>query len=220
MKLISKEELIANRRKNLQTLANMVGGAAALARKCDRSVQQISDMLAGRKTFGERVARSLEQALELDVGSLDATAIDANVKSTPKSNSYRMIPVLNSVQAGYPSDAGHDDYSDWIAVDESTKESVFAMEVKGDSMEPLFSAGDVVLADSDRSASPGDFVIAKSRAGFLPECTLKKYKVIGYSDDGQEIFDLIPLNPDYPVLNSEKHQLEVVGVVTECRKRF
>ena len=65
--------LSATRRTKLRTfLDSRLGGVEAeLARRIKRSPSQTSDMLAGRKSFGEKVARDIERLLELEPGWLD-----------------------------------------------------------------------------------------------------------------------------------------------------
>lgn len=220
MALMTKEELVQIRRQNLKILAQKAGGAAVIAKKCDRSVQQISDMIMGRKTIGPKVSRMIENSLGLSANFLDDPHEEPNVTSLRKGpRATRRIPVLTFVQAGLPN-GGDVSYDEWISIDDDMPENCFAVRVEGKSMEPVFCKGDIVLADPDRSARPGDFVIARSESSILNEATLKKYVVRGYTDDGYEIFDLVPLNDSFPTLNSIKNKMIVTGVVVQMRKNF
>ncbi|MNP76628.1 hypothetical protein D3C76_1738990 [compost metagenome] len=58
---------------------------------------------------------------------------------------------------------------------------------------------------------PGEFVVAKNNGH---EATFKKYRPLGVGIDD---FELIPLNPDYPVLRSADMQLRIIGVMIEHR---
>jgi hypothetical protein len=60
------------------------GRAAALARAVDRSPQAINDMLAGRKAFGEKLARHFEDKLSLPVGYLDALPTERREVDLPQ----------------------------------------------------------------------------------------------------------------------------------------
>jgi hypothetical protein len=62
------------RRGNLRRLIDekFWGRAAAAARAIERPPQQVNDMLSGRKFFGEKIARHIEETLSLPVGYLDA----------------------------------------------------------------------------------------------------------------------------------------------------
>ena len=68
------DELTARRRVNLRRIADELGGAAAVARKTQKSVQQISSMLNGTKSFGSKIARDIEPKLGLPLQSLDKEA--------------------------------------------------------------------------------------------------------------------------------------------------
>lgn len=54
-------DLIEIRRQNLANLVDL-HGLAEVARRTKKPASQINDMLAGRKSFGEKVARSIERA--------------------------------------------------------------------------------------------------------------------------------------------------------------
>lgn len=60
------------RADNLRALMDAKGwGTSELGRKVGRSPGQMGDMLAGRKPFGEKIARHIEHCLELPRGWLD-----------------------------------------------------------------------------------------------------------------------------------------------------
>ena len=144
---------------------------------------------------------------------------DVNVKPAPPG--MRAYPVISKVQAGRvkeiacpyePGDGfavefGEDDASEWA----------FFLEIEGDSMLPDFRAGDRVLIDPDVLPRPGDFVAARNTK---EEATFKKYRVRGINESGQEVFELVPLNDDYPVIRSDEHHLAVIGTMLEHRRKF
>lgn len=72
------------RRKNLQTLVGTFG-LAHVAKKAKKPDSQINDMLAGRKSFGEKVAREIEANLGLAHLYLDEdqNALPSLVRETP-----------------------------------------------------------------------------------------------------------------------------------------
>ena len=71
---MSEDEMTERRRANLRRLSDEAGGVSAIARAANKSIQQISAMLLGSKSFGPRVARDLEARLGLPERSLDAPA--------------------------------------------------------------------------------------------------------------------------------------------------
>ena len=84
-------------------------------------------------------------------------------------------------------------------------------------MLPEFRPGDRVLIDPDVLPNPGDFVAARNTK---QEATFKKYRVRGIDESGNEIFELVPLNENYPVLRSDQHHLVVIGTMIEHRRKF
>lgn len=125
------------------------------------------------------------------------------------------VPVISWVAAGMWHDACEafqpGDADEWIATDVKG-ENIFALRVKGDSMEPEFVEGDIIILNPCVKANPGDYVIVKNDDG---EATLKQLKQYG------KIQVLHPLNPKYPDIElSEKHQYIIAGKVVEKKKRY
>ena len=127
------------------------------------------------------------------------------------------IPVLGQVQAGLPTTAVENiiDYEQ-ISHDMSGTGEFFALRVKGDSMEPKFTEGDVVIVRKQSTASDGDIVIALVNGD---DATIKKIKI------RPEGIILTPLNSQYEPMfytNSEIETLPVtiIGKVVELRAKF
>lgn len=66
-----KEQVRLTRIENFKNIARTFGSIADLARTVERSQSQISDMLRGKKSFGEAIARDLEKKLGLEQMALD-----------------------------------------------------------------------------------------------------------------------------------------------------
>ena len=111
------------------------------------------------------------------------------------------------VGAGYAVEYTDDKLSKWA----------FALDIEGMSMMPEFRPGDRVIIDPELSPNPGDFVVAKNGGN---EATFKKYRPRGVDEKGNEIFELVPLNEDFASMRSDTTQLQVIGVMTEHRKRY
>ncbi|KAF1046598.1 MAG: LexA repressor [Delftia tsuruhatensis] len=84
-------------------------------------------------------------------------------------------------------------------------------------MLPDFTEGDLVLIDPELTPRPGDFVAARNTN---QEATFKKYRVRGITESGIDVFELVPLNSDYPVIRSDEHHLSVIGTMVEHRRKF
>jgi len=133
----------------------------------------------------------------------------------------RCIPVLDFVQAGTFHETGYDGLNPksetYTTYENSKPESIFALEVSGLSMTPDFNPGDKLVVDASKPPYPGCYVIAQNGCH---EATFKKYRAIGYDEHGRETFELIPLNPDFPVMDSTKQEIRIIGVVVEHVRQF
>ena len=130
------------------------------------------------------------------------------------------IPVISYVQAGVWTETSeireYDGNLVYITTDLELGDRAFAIELKGHSMEPEFVEGDVVLIDPDEHPHPGDFVVAKNGE---EAATFKKYRPRGIGEDGQEVFELVPLNEDFPTMRSDRQHIQVIGTMVEHRRR-
>ncbi len=73
----------------------------------------------------------------------------------------RLVPVINKVSAGYPSDFNDLDYpvgiaDDYIRCPDMHDPNAFAVRVVGDSMEPKFREGDIVIFSPAAEVQNGD----------------------------------------------------------------
>lgn len=93
-------------------------------------------------------------------------------------------------------------------------ERAFALQIQGDSMLPDFKPGDRVVIDPKVAPLPGDFVVAKTDDG---EATFKKYRPRGLDATGTMVFELVPMNADYPSLRSDITAVRIIGTMIEHR---
>ena len=228
-----REETYERRRKNLMELVERYGSRRALAMAIAMSPQQIGDILNKRCGFGDKVAGRIESLLELEPGHLDkepqdgyASPTDAAQEET-KEKSFektempgKKIPLISFVQAGQMTNVGDLVPDEFVICYGDASPTAFALRVKGDSMTPLFDNGDIVIVDDQRSPAVGDYVVARSELDAIEEATIKRYYVTGFDEHGREMFELRPLNPHYPVMDSQQLKLKVIGVVVELVKRF
>ena len=127
------------------------------------------------------------------------------------------VPVLGDVRAGYPMEAV-ENIIDYEEIDEETarRGEFFALRIKGDSMEPKFSEGDVVIVRKQETADSGDIVVALVNGD---SATIKKLK------RHQNGITLMPTNPTYePMYYSNEEIMElpvtILGKVVELRAKF
>jgi SOS-response transcriptional repressor LexA len=131
----------------------------------------------------------------------------------------RQIPLISYVQAGNWTGAVDpfqpNDAHDWLMTDLELSGNAFALEIKGDSMLPEYKPGDRVIIDPNVQPQPGDLVVAKNGED---EATFKKYRPRGIDANGNMVFELVPLNEDYPSIRSDMVPVIIIGTMVEHRK--
>jgi phage repressor protein C with HTH and peptisase S24 domain len=89
------------------------------------------------------------------------------------------IPLIGLAQAGkggYFDDAGFPAGSGWdeVAFPMVKDENAYALEVSGDSMEPVYRDGDVIIVSPNSPARRGDRVVVRTKAGEVLAKILKR----------------------------------------------
>jgi SOS-response transcriptional repressor LexA len=143
---------------------------------------------------------------------------DSNV--SPVAMGSRAIPVISAIQAGKMKEIAQpyalgDGYAS-IYVDDGYSPWAFALEIEGDSMTPDYQEGDLVIIEPEWSPRPGECVAARNGR---QEATFKKYRQRGIDRDGNDIFELVPLNENYPTVRSDETSLTIIGVMAEHRRK-
>ena len=139
-------------------------------------------------------------------------------ESQHENGNKALIPVLGTVQAGIPIEAVEDiiDYEELHPEMLEHGEEYFALQVKGDSMQPKMDAGDVVIVRKQSDVNHGDTAIVLVNGS---EATIKR---VLKQEAG---IMLAPNNPAYETKfysNQEIADLPVVilGKVVELRAKF
>lgn len=127
------------------------------------------------------------------------------------------IPILGTIKAGY-NYLAQENIIDYIAfkVNGADKENYYALNVVGDSMEPLFDDGDTVIVHKQDDFENGDNCVVLINGN---EATVKKvYK-------GNTGIELKAVNPYYPPKIFTKEEIrdlpvKVIGVVEKSIRNF
>lgn len=138
----------------------------------------------------------------------------------------RQLPVISMVQAGLGREAadpyprGYAEQS--VSVDAELARDLgrlaFALEIIGESMLDEFHPGDIVIIDPSVKPLPGDYVVARMEDD--GSATFKKYRSRGRDAEGHEVFELVPLNPDYPTITvNAANPGSIIGTMMEHRRR-
>jgi phage repressor protein C with HTH and peptisase S24 domain len=107
----------------------------------------------------------------------------------------RTIPIVGLARAG--ADGFFDESGFPVGADDTVRfpdtglDRVYALEITGDSMEPLYRNGDVVIVQPGGAVRRGDRIVVRTKAG---EVTAKE---LGRRTDAS--VELVSLNPQYPV---------------------
>lgn len=154
----------------------------------------------------------LAQILELSPGTIAGYETAENFKKRAVK-----IPVLGVVQAGLPIEAIENiiDYEE-ITEEMAHRGEYFGLQIRGDSMEPKFSEGDVVIVRKQPDVENGEIAIVMVNGD---EATIKKV----HKFEGG--INLVPSNNSYDIKTYTYEQIEkipvrILGKVVELRAKF
>jgi repressor LexA len=127
------------------------------------------------------------------------------------------IPVLGYVKAGIPIEAVEEilDYEE-ISQEQARAGDFFALQIKGDSMEPKISEGDVVIVRKQESVDNGDIAVVLINGD---DATVKKFYK---TDAGIKLVSTNPVYDPFFFTPEEVNSLPVsiIGKVVELRAKF
>lgn len=224
------------RREKLGLLIKEAGNQAKLSEQIGKAPAQISQWLnasvnsrTGKpRVMSNAIAREIELKVGKPAGWMDQPADTDDLKTKGGSNAefsiptgVRRVPLISYVQAGVWTAIADsfqtEDASDWLLTSDKHSDSTFVLTIRGNSMEPDFKEGDTVIIDPSVKPRPGSFVVAKNGR---QEATFKKYRPRSIDVLGNEIFELTPLNEDYPTMRSDEMPIEIIGTMVEHRRYF
>ena len=128
-----------------------------------------------------------------------------------------LVPVLGYVRAGIPMEAVEDilDYEE-ISADMASRGEYFGLKIKGDSMLPLFQAGDTVIVRRQPDVESGEIAVVLVNGN---DATVKKI----IKKDTSIL--LVSENSAYEPMMFTKDEIEnlpvtIIGKVVELRRKF
>lgn len=196
--------------------------AAELSRLSGIDEATLSNYKKGKYVPKQRKTEAIANALGVSISWLMGADVPMHTKSDnvaniqPNSKAVK-IPVLGYVRAGIPIEAIEDilDYEE-ISQDMAKQGEYFALSIKGDSMEPRITEGDVVIVRKQEIVENGELAVVLVNGN---DATVKKF----YKNDNG--ITLISTNPAYPPFTFSKKEannlpVTIIGKVVELRAKF
>ena len=206
------DNFIKTRRKELgitlEDIGNYVGVSKGTVQRWETG--SISNM---RRDRIKKLSEILKISPDILLG--DAVAEDAVAKENTSTSTVR-IPVIGTVAAGIPITA-QEDITGWeeVPAEWVKNDTVFALKLKGDSMEPRMAEGDIVIVKQQCDVENGEIAIVMVDG----EATCKK--LVKHPDG----LVLISNNAKYAPMfftskDIEEKNVVVLGRVVELRVKF
>lgn len=202
---------------------------AELARRVGVARQTVGDWENSRSAPTRKRAPKVAEVLDIPLASISGDPETANVAFLEHSQlNKRRVPMLDWANAGLGEETvaqlPRGNPLDSVEVAFLVSNRAFALEVRGNSMEPDFMDGDVIVVDPATHPHSGDFVVAELLSHDDDEengrYTFKQYKPRG-AVRGEITFDLVPLNPAYPTRTVNPNSPgRLVGTVVEHHRRL
>lgn len=204
------DSIIKTRRKELgitlEDIGNYVGVSKATVQRWETG--SISNMRRDR-------IKKLSEILQIAPEILLEAENKVPELSQPRTTLAK-IPVLGTVAAGVPITA-QEDIIGWEEVPAQwvKNDTVFALKLKGDSMEPRMTEGDVVIVKKQSDVTSGEIAIVMVDG----EATCKK--VVKHSDGMVLISNNLKYAPMFfTIKDIDDKNITILGKVVELRARF
>jgi repressor LexA len=202
----STNDNFAHRLRFWRISQNFTQAEAARQLKIDRSY--LSQVERGRSPGNALRARFqvIEKSSSVKINGNVATAYG-----------LRNLPVLSWAQAGQATDFSEIPH-DWdeVVPSDLSDERAFGVRLRGDSMEPKFSDGDIAILLPSIAATNGEIVVANLKdEGVL--CKIMHVQL------DRNVIKLSSYNPAYPSLERHRDQFHwifpVMSIIKQLRRR-
>lgn len=184
----------------------------------DRKVYYLNDVKRNGGNMPQEYIEKIAALLSTTPEYLCDETDDPEIPPEEGKRRIRRIPVFGNVAAGVPIDAITDieDYEEMWEDEASRYGELFALRIKGDSMEPRICNGDIVIVRAQPDVENGETAIVCINGD---QATCKK---VQKTQDG---LMLISTNPKYDPMFFSWKQVEdlpitVLGKVIELRSKF
>jgi phage repressor protein C with HTH and peptisase S24 domain len=220
------------RRENLESLATTHGGQSAIAAAIKRDRNQVYQWLLdpehpSARGIGDKMARTIEQALGLSLGWMDAVhefvadSVHASDETTSHTvsrfetgESYVHFPLLEGFvgmgQGGYIEEYPEVVESlrvsrDWVArkLPGIPPEAIRVITGRGDSMRGQYNDGDLIFIDTRVKTFDQDSAYCFRWEGRV---LVKRLQFVG-----RNMLRILSKNPDYPSIDAPIDDIEIGG---------
>lgn len=93
----------------------------------------------------------------------------------------------------------------------------FALKIEDDANSPEFGVGEMIVIDPHKFPRPGRMALAVDADG---AAVFRRFVDLGLGINGQQEFELHPLNEVYPIRYSARETLRIVGGLAQHRRIF
>lgn len=194
-----RRTISAGRAQRIEAALGIEDGRLVRAVQWDAIPAELRREVEETHDASDSLARKLRQAMT------EADPLDALRQIVEKSSGNidtplpmrRRIPVINDVAAGYPCEFTDLDYpaaiaDEYVACPDVTDPDAFAARVVGDSMEPDYREGEIVVFSPSLATPSGSDCFVRLEPDH--ETTFKRI----YFEEDEQVIRLQPLNNAYP----------------------
>lgn len=172
----------------------------------------IRDIEDGRSIPSFEMVMKFLKAYLVDIGEFlrETGYLTSNIEPVRES---KRIPIISWTQAdSWQQICDTSQYGDYGEYVETDAKRIFALRVKGESMEAEFHEGDIIVINPYLKPEHNDYVVISNMEG---EATFKQLKKYGKTRV------LHPLNPKFDDIElSRDIEYRIIGVVVEKKKRY
>lgn len=191
------EKAMAFNPGELTAMAHLLKTPADVRQKHEElqaEVEKLRGVLKGLMHGGKKGARKPAKKFPKHLPAKSAASADSNVWPIACG---KVVPIINSVAAGYPHNFTDLDYppsvaDEYIRCPDLHDPQAFGARIVGDSMEPDYNQGDIVIFSPNTAPKNGDDCFVRFDANACWETTFKRF----YQDTADSI-RLQPLNSKY-----------------------
>ena len=169
--------------------------------------QRYESSEAENKKFRQLIKDLMEKKINEEefVRLLEGSEVEVDRSSLPVAPG-QLVPIINRVAAGYPTDFDDLDYpvgvaDDYIRCPDVNDPNAFAVRVVGDSMEPKFKEGDIVVFSPAAEVKNGDDCFI--RFATPHETTFKRVFF-----EQNDTVRLQPRNEKYPPVTADSKRID------------